>query len=51
MPYLREAQLRHAQYYLAALIVAERLYHQGSESVNRSLALFDADWANIEVGQ
>lgn len=51
MPGLREAQLRHASYYQAALSQASQLYLQGGESVLRGLALFDLERNNIEIGQ
>ena len=45
------ARLRHAQHYEQVLRSAKELYLQGGESILRGLALFDAEWANIQAGQ
>ena len=51
MPGLCEAQLRHARYYEAVLRAANQLYLEGGRSFMRSLAVFDLEWANIQLGQ
>src|SRR5947209_10109088 len=51
MASLREAVLRHAEFYLSALRVANRTYHQGGEAIKQGLALFDSEWINIQAGQ
>jgi tetratricopeptide (TPR) repeat protein len=45
------AQARHAEHYLNVLAEADDLYLQGGEAFMRGLALFDAEWANIQTGQ
>jgi tetratricopeptide (TPR) repeat protein len=44
------AQKRHAAHYLRVITAADELYKKGGESVTKGLALFDAEWANIEAG-
>jgi tetratricopeptide (TPR) repeat protein len=44
------AQRRHAEHYLRVLGAADELYLRGGESMTRGLALFDAEWANIQAG-
>lgn len=45
------AQLRHAQYYLQVLELANQYYLQGGKGVFRGLELFDREWENIQAGQ
>ncbi|MCA1615869.1 MAG: tetratricopeptide repeat protein [Acidobacteria bacterium] len=45
------AQARHAGHYLGVLGEADALYEQGGEAIMRGLALFDAEWTNIQAGQ
>lgn len=45
------AQARHAGHYLEVLDEAHGLYLQGGEAFMRGLALFDAEWTNIQAGQ
>jgi len=45
------AQQRHAKHYQELLWKASDLYLQGGDSFSRGLALFDADWKNIQAGQ
>jgi tetratricopeptide (TPR) repeat protein len=45
------AQLRHAAHYKDVLAATEGLYLQGGQSVRKGLALFDAEWGNIQAGQ
>ncbi len=44
------AQKRHAGHYLQVLAAADDLYLKGGESVTQGLALFDAEWTNIQTG-
>lgn len=44
-------QRRHAEHYEAVLSAADKLYLKGGQSVLQGLALVDAEWANIVVGQ
>lgn len=46
-----KAQKRYAGHYLQTLGAADYLYEWGGEAVLRGLALFDAEWTNIRVGQ
>jgi tetratricopeptide (TPR) repeat protein len=45
------AQPRHAGHYLKVLGAADDLYLKGGEWVTKGLALFDAEWSNIQAGQ
>jgi tetratricopeptide (TPR) repeat protein len=45
------AQQRHAKHYLEFLWKASELFLQGGDGFSRGLALFDADWKNIQAGQ
>lgn len=45
------AQRRHAGHYLSVLGSADDLYKKGGDSVLKGLALFDAEWGNIQAGQ
>jgi tetratricopeptide (TPR) repeat protein len=51
MPTLLDSYLRHAQHYLVILLNADHLYKQGGTALQEGLALFDREWANIQVGQ
>ncbi len=42
---------RHAEHYLKVLNSADDLYLTGSGNIPRGLALFDLEWANIQLGQ
>ncbi len=42
---------RHAEYYKNVLSAAQDFYLQGSDGILRGLALFDAEWPNIQAGQ
>lgn len=44
-------QARHAAHYLRLLRKTNELYLQGGEAFMRGLALFDAEWTNIQAGQ
>ena len=44
-------QTRHAIHYADVLAAADKLYRQGGEAIMRGLALFDAEWTNIQAGQ
>jgi len=44
-------QERHAMHYFAVLGEADDLYLEGGEAIMRGLALFDAEWMNIQTGQ
>jgi tetratricopeptide (TPR) repeat protein len=44
------AQKRHAWHYLQTLAAADDLYAKGSDSVILGLAIFDAEWTNIQTG-
>jgi tetratricopeptide (TPR) repeat protein len=44
-------QARHATHYVNVLAAADDLYLQGGEAFMRGLALFDAEWMNIQAGQ
>jgi tetratricopeptide (TPR) repeat protein len=44
-------QTRHAAYYMDVLAQANELYKQGGAALMRGLALFDAEWSNIQAGQ
>ncbi len=44
-------QARHAAHYADVLGAADDLYRQGGEAIMRGLALFDAEWTNIQAGQ
>jgi len=46
-----QADRHHAAHYLGVTGVADKLYRMGGEGVTRGLALFDAEWANIQAGQ
>lgn len=46
-----EASLRHGQYYLEVLRIANDLYKRGGESLMSGLVLFDLERGNIEAGQ
>jgi tetratricopeptide (TPR) repeat protein len=48
---LEEARARHAGHYAWVLARADRLYLSGAAGVVEGLALFDAEWVNIEAGQ
>jgi tetratricopeptide (TPR) repeat protein len=43
-------QKRHATHYKDILAAADDLYLQGGEALARGLALFNLEWANIQVG-
>ncbi len=45
------AQRRHAEHYKKVAGAADELFLQGGESVKNGLALFDAEWLNIQAGQ
>lgn len=45
------AQARHAAHYANVLRAANKLYLQGGEAFMQGLALFDAEWTNIQSGQ
>jgi tetratricopeptide (TPR) repeat protein len=49
--YAKEARARHAKHYAEVLARADELYLSGGAGVPEGLALFDAERANIEVGQ
>lgn len=51
MPRFCEAQFRHAAHYLQIVIDTNKLYIQGGEAMNLGLAIFDAEWLNIQAGQ
>lgn len=51
MPRLIDAHLRHARHFLRVLSEADRLFKSGSDSLERGVALFDAERANIDVGR
>jgi tetratricopeptide (TPR) repeat protein len=42
---------RHAGHYLEVMRAADALYKKGGESMTQGLALFDAEWTNIQAGQ
>jgi tetratricopeptide (TPR) repeat protein len=46
-----EAERRHAALYVGVARAANDFYLKGGENVTRGLALFDAEWANIQAGQ
>jgi tetratricopeptide (TPR) repeat protein len=46
-----KAERRHAAHYVQVARVADELYLKGGENLARGLALFDAEWANIQAGQ
>jgi tetratricopeptide (TPR) repeat protein len=48
---LKEGQWLHAAHYLKIIQLANTLYLQGSDALMQGLALFDAEWVNIQVGQ
>src|SRR5688572_952388 len=48
---LREAQARHARFYLGRLDAAEEQYERGGAGIREALADLDAEWANIQAGQ
>ena len=45
------SQARHAAHYLDVIRKANGLYLKGGEALMRGLALFDAEWTNIQAGQ
>jgi tetratricopeptide (TPR) repeat protein len=45
------AQKRHAGHYLQVLKSADELYLKGGECVTQGLALFVAEWSNVETGR
>lgn len=45
------AQRRHAKHFSEVIATASCLYRQGGESLKNGLALFDAEWGNIQAGQ
>lgn len=45
------AERRHARHYKEVAAAAKALYKRGGEAVIEGLALFDAEWGNIEAGQ
>ncbi|HEY0079135.1 MAG TPA: tetratricopeptide repeat protein [Pyrinomonadaceae bacterium] len=47
---LREAQWRHAAHYLEVIQLTNNLYLTGGDAVMQALALFDAEWTNIQAG-
>jgi len=47
MPSVREAQLRHAAYYLSVLRTVEGFYEQGDEPIQQALTILDSEWNNI----
>jgi len=51
MSRVRDAYLRHAQYYMRILQSANELYVQGGEAISKGRALFDQEKLNIEAGQ
>jgi tetratricopeptide (TPR) repeat protein len=51
MTSLQQAELRFANYYLAALRTAGELYDEGGEALKRGLNLFDVEWTHFESGQ
>ena len=50
MPSLREAQLRHAAYYLSVLRTVDGFYEQGDEPIQQALTILDSEWNNIATG-
>lgn len=44
-------QKLHAVYYRNVAKKADELYLEGNEGIRKGLALFDIEWANIQVGQ
>jgi hypothetical protein len=44
-------ETRHAAHYEAVLRAADDLFLGGGESLSKGLALFDAEWRNIQAGQ
>lgn len=46
-----KAERCYARHFLLTLATADNLYEWGRESMLRGLALFDAEWTNIRVGQ
>src|ERR1035438_4733117 len=51
MPSLRDLELRHSFYYLRILQDADRTCRDGGEAALRGLAIVDAEWEHIQVGQ
>jgi tetratricopeptide (TPR) repeat protein len=51
MPTLNQAQVRHAQHYLALLHAANELYQQGGDALKNGLSLSELEWSNIQIGQ
>ena len=51
MTSLREARLRHANYYENVLYEADTLFMEGGEATRRGLDLFELSWGNIQLGQ
>jgi len=45
------ASKRHALYYKDVLYAAHNLYLEGNDAIKRGLALFDAEWINIQAGR
>src|SRR2546425_1320704 len=45
------AQRRHAEHYKNVAAAANELYKRGGEWLRKGLALFDAEWGNIQGGQ
>lgn len=45
------SQARHAEHYFEVLGETNNLYEQGGEAFMRGLALFDAEWTNIQAGK
>ncbi|HMH41864.1 MAG TPA: tetratricopeptide repeat protein [Pyrinomonadaceae bacterium] len=45
-----EAERLHATHYCTVLSAADELYLEGGELLTSGLALFDLEWANIQVG-
>jgi len=48
---LDEAARRHAAHYLRILQSADALYKRGGDALMQALALFDAEWGNVQAGQ
>jgi tetratricopeptide (TPR) repeat protein len=47
----RATRMRHAAQYLKVLGESQELYSKGGEATKSGIALFDAEWGNIEAGQ
>jgi tetratricopeptide (TPR) repeat protein len=48
---LDDAGRRHSAHYMRVLEIADALYGRGGGAVKRALAMFDAEWGNVQAGQ